>query len=325
MERLIQAWRRFSMHPAVRPLNDQMVLETSTYRERPIAGTSPGAPIMTTSAWLLEHQSNTYSQTGEDGIIAAILGRLPATDGWCVEVGAWDGRHLSNSRRLIEDAGYAAVMIEGSAERFAELRANYAAYPKVYPINQFVGFHPDNNLDHLLSTTPIPVDFDFLSVDIDGNDYHVWQAMSTYRPKSVCIEFNPTIPTDVDFIQPADPAVNQGSSVSAMAALGKVKGYELVCVLPHNAFFVRAEYLTLFDIPDNSVASLRQDRRYLTYLFQGYDGTIFLRGNRSMVWHGRSLRESKVQAFPRLLRKFPANYSKFEWLVFRVLARLGRI
>ena len=67
--------------------------------------------------WLLDYSSDTYSQGGEDGIIAKILSLLPETDGWCVEFGAWDGIHLSNVRKLILEKRYRAVLIEGDSYR----------------------------------------------------------------------------------------------------------------------------------------------------------------------------------------------------------------
>src|SRR5689334_19634333 len=100
--------------------------------------------------WLLEYKSDVYSQTGEDGIIQKILETLPARDKWCVEFGAWDGKHLSNTRNLIDHKQYSAVLIEGSRAKFSELKGNYAANPDVYPINAFVGFDPNDNLDTIL-------------------------------------------------------------------------------------------------------------------------------------------------------------------------------
>ena len=121
--------------------------------------------------WLLGHSSNTYSQTGEDGIIAKILSLLPETDRWCVEFGAWDGIHLSNVRKLILESQYNAVMIEGDASKFQLLKNNYCDNENVRVVNAFVGFERRNSLDKILSSYEIPKDFDFLSIDIDGNDY----------------------------------------------------------------------------------------------------------------------------------------------------------
>src|SRR5262249_4602970 len=155
----------------------------------------------------------------------------------------------------------------------------------------------------------IPLDFDFLSIDIDGNDYHVWNAVARYRPKVVCIEFNPTVPTEVHWVQRADPRLKQGASLLAVAELGKEKGYELVSVLPWNAIFVRAEYFPLFEIADNRPERLRTDLTRVTYLFSGYDGTVLLAGAQRLPFHGLEFRQEDVQILPRMLRRYILDYS----------------
>lgn len=275
-------------------------------------------------AWLLEFKGDVYSQAGEDGIIGKILEILPGKDKWCVEFGAWDGIYLSNVRNLIEKEGYSAILIECSGKKYGELRRNYSNYKNITCINSFVGFSEKDNLDEILKRTSIPEKFDLLSVDIDGNDYHVWKAISKYAAKVVVIEFNPTIPTEISFTQEADPLVNQGASLLALVELGKEKGYELVSVLPFNAFFVRSEYFPLFQVSDNSPASLRQSLDDITYIFSGYDGNIFLHGSKKLPWHGIDIEQSKIQQLPRLLRKFPCNYTipeRFLWLVYSVFRR----
>ena len=275
---------------------------------------------MTKSAnWLLDHQASIYSQSGEDGIIDKILETLPDTDRWCVEFGALEGKSLSNTRNLVEHAGYSAVLIEANKARFKTLESNYAHVPNVTALNRFVGFDASDNLDHILAETAIPTEFDFLSIDIDGNDYHVWKASTCYTPKVVCIEFNQTIPNEIAFVQAADAAVTQGSSLSALVELGKTKGYELVCVAGVNAFFVLSKYFPLFEIGDNSVTNLRVDLSAITHFFIGYDGTIFLRGQKIMPWHCKlPIEESSIQRLPKFLRKFPESYNFPELIAFGV-------
>lgn len=268
------------------------------------------------SDWLLEFKKNIYSQRGEDGIIEKILEILPENDKWCVEFGAWDGIYLSNVRNLIEQAGYSAILIENSKKKFNELRKNCSEYENVIAINAFVGFSDNNNLDEILKNTPIPVDFDFLSIDVDGNDYHIWKAISKYYPKVVCIEFNPTIPTEIRFVQAADPYVNQGASLLALVELGKEKGYELISVTDLNAFFVKSEYFPLFRIEDNSPFILRKSLDGVTYLFSGYDGKIFLSGCQMLCWHNIKIKQSKIQQLPKFLQKFPGNYNIIEKFLF---------
>jgi hypothetical protein len=94
----------------------------------------------------------------------------------------------------------------------------------VVAVNAFVRFEPHSGLDSILTRTSVPADFAFCSIDIDGNDYHAWKAITAYRPKLVCIEFSRAIPTDCLFVQAADPKLNQGSSLMALVELGKSKG-----------------------------------------------------------------------------------------------------
>lgn len=280
--------------------------------------------------WLLDFARDVYSQTGEDGVIEKILEILPDKNKWCVEFGAWDGLHWTNTRNLIETAGYSAVLIEADKRRFESLRRNSLPYgDKVTAINRFVGFYEDDNLDVILRETPIPRDFDVLSIDIDGNDYHVWERVRDYRPKMVVIEFNPTIPTEVRFVQVPDPSVMQGSSLLALAELGKIKGYELVSVLPFNALYVRQEDFPLFEIGANAPRDMRVDCGAVTHLFSGYDGTVILAGAMRHPWHSLELSARDVQLLPRFLRAFPDNYGLMQRIVlkiFRLLrqASLGR-
>ncbi|PKN29501.1 MAG: hypothetical protein CVU64_07840 [Deltaproteobacteria bacterium HGW-Deltaproteobacteria-21] len=270
-------------------------------------------------AWLLDFKSDSYSQSGEDGIVEKILQILPKRDKWCVEFGAWDGIFKSNSRNLIKNAGYSSVLIEGSKTKYYELQKNYSSTKNVIALNSVVGFKDNDNLDVLLADVPMPSDFDFLSIDVDGNDYHIWKAISKYRPKTICVEFNPTIPTEVEFVQSADPSVSQGAGLLPLVKLGKEKGYELVSVLSWNAFFVDAKYYPLFEITDNRPETLRKDLSRITHLFSGYDGTIFLHGYKRLHWHDLRIKESKIQQLPGFLRKYPGNYNLIEKMAFAIL------
>jgi hypothetical protein len=264
--------------------------------------------------WLLEHAANVHSQAGEDGIIAKILDVIGEKTKWCVEFGAWDGRHLSNTYHLVAGRGFSAVMIEGSTKRFDDLVAASKANDRIVPINALVGFTAADGLDSILAGTAVPLEFDVLSIDIDGNDYHVWKAVTRYRPRVVVIEYNPTVPTPVDFVQPADMAVNQGASLKAMARLGRDKGYELVSVTEHNCLFVIAELFPKFGIADNSIQALRPNEALVTYIFNGFDGTVFVRGYGKLAWHNTPYRESRMQHLPKFMRKFPDTHGP--WLRF---------
>lgn len=253
--------------------------------------------------WLNEFARNATSQFGEDGIIEKVLDVIEDSNKWCVEFGSWDGKNCSNTFNLISSKDYSAVLIEGNTRRFQDLLKRFEGNKKVIPINAFVGFEKENGLDSILKTTEMPIDFDLLSIDIDGNDYHVWESVQHYKPKAVVIEFNPTIPNSVEFVQARDMQVTQGSSILSITKLGKLRGYELVATTKTNAIFVDSKYFGLFGIKDNSVRALRTDESSITYIFCGYDGTVFIRGYGKSPWEAIYYRESRMQLSPRWARK----------------------
>ncbi|MDX2259334.1 MAG: hypothetical protein NW205_10520 [Hyphomicrobiaceae bacterium] len=226
------------------------------------------------STFLLRSARNVYSQTGEDGILERLFELVGCENKWCVEFGAWDGIHLSNTCHLIRDKGWNALLIEGNAEKANELKANFADNPKVVAMNSIVGFTEGiDTLDVHLSRASLPADFDFLSIDVDGNDHHIWESMRDYRPRVVCVEYNPMIPNDVVFIQDRDMRVNQGSSLAALIELGRSKGYELVCATRFNGIFVQSELFARVGIADNSIDAMRAN--VTGRIFGTYDGTLY--------------------------------------------------
>jgi methyltransferase FkbM-like protein len=273
---------------------------------------------------LLDYQKNIYSQSGEDGILAKILETLPNCDKWCVEFGAWDGQLFSNACHLIDDAGYSAVMIECDTARFKDLLKRHGKNPRVIGLNALVGFTEADSLDHLLAKTPIPKDFDLLSIDIDGNDYHVWNSTVLYKPKVVVIEFNPTIPTEFEYVQEADPGSNQGSSVLSLTRLGKTKGYELVSVTTLNAILVRSEYFPLFGIINNDARTLREDTSHLTYLVSTYDGKIIVMGHDHMTWHGIKY-DWIIRQLPKMFQMYPSNFNPMRAILFKCYKGLFKL
>ncbi len=296
------------------------MLETST-----MTGGSTGSEpslaslgeLKRASRWLNEFAANVTSHSGEDGIVGKALSMLPNLNHWCVEFGAWDGRFASNTYDLVDRQNYHAVLIEGGAEQYQQLQASYPHKDRSILIRAYVGWSSNDALDHILKQHPIPRDFDFLSIDIDGNDYHVWRAMNTFRPKVVLIEYNFTMANAVDFTQPADANCQQGSSAAALVKLAKEKGYELIAVTSSNLLFVDQAYYNLFGIPDNSLEVMRDEQ--VSYVSFGYDGTVFLHGRCSLEWHpGLRLEASKVQVLPRMLRSYQSNYTFSQRCAFRL-------
>ena len=164
---------------------------------------------------LLDYRDNKYSQTGEDGIIQEIFRRLGRAEGWFVEFGACDGKWLSNTYNLLAHKNWQGVYIEADQGRYQELLKTRAAFPeRLHTICALVGFEGEGKLGDLLATTPIPKDFDLLSIDIDSYDWQVWNALEHYQPKVVIIECNCTIPPGV--ISRHNPPTSQGASFTAL-------------------------------------------------------------------------------------------------------------
>ena len=282
-----------------------------------------GAPDLPASKprsdrWLSEGVENRYSQNGEDGLLVRLLEFLPDADGWCCEFGAWDGRVHSNSRRLIEEHQYQAVLIAGDAERHADLCRHYQGDSRIHSLNRFVHWSGENRLDALLAQTPIPRRFDFLIIDVDGTEYHIWSALQDYQPKVVCVEFNASIPDFVDYVQPADPLVGQGNSLEAFVRLAKEKGYELAAVLPWNAIFIDRRYFDRLGIRNNAPSQLRTDRSAITAVFWGYDGSFHMSGRKSVPWFELPLSRRGFDRVPGFLRQFPFHMSPFKRRVLRL-------
>lgn len=270
--------------------------------------------------------ASVYSQFGEDGIIAEILNRISSAiplDGWCVEFGALDGIHLSNTYNLIRNKGYRAVLIEGDRKKYQKL-CQSIPQPEIIKLCRFVTLEGPASLDAILRATPIPADFDLLSIDIDGCDYHVLASLHLHRPKLVCIEFNPTIPNEIDFVQPADFTVKQGCSAKALVRLAAEKGYFLGATTTCNLLFVREDFKDAVTKGESlPLETLRDDTAWRTLIFFGYDGTVLSnRENISSPWHRLTVRSEHLQVLPRYLRKFGEDYNFPQKIAFALFVLL---
>ena len=183
-----------------------------------------------------KYSSNKYSQNGEDGLLNEICKRIGLIPIWVCEFGAWDGKYLSNTFEFIE-TGTTAVLIE--PVKYKDLEKTAKEYPSIYPICAMISHTNDaTKLDTLLATTPIPYDFEILSLDIDGEDYHIWESLTKYNPKIVIIEINSLIhPENKDYIHSSRNGC-LGSGFGATLELGKRKGYTFVCHTG-NMIFIR--------------------------------------------------------------------------------------
>ena len=202
------------------------------------------------SIWLNQFRHDVTSQNGEDGVLAAIFEKIGIVHQWCCEFGAWDGKKFSNTNNLITAEGWSGVLMEMDPAKFQELVRNMSPFPRVFPIHACVSTRSPDTLDEILSRTPIPFDFDLLSIDVDNDDYLIWQSCERYRPRVVVVEVNSGYPPGV--IKEPVPEFRgsshkSGASIESMVLLGKKKGYELA-LHNGNCIFVLREYCGQLDI-----------------------------------------------------------------------------
>lgn len=265
----------------------------------------------TDNQFLNRLRSDVKSQFGEDGIIEGIFKIIPSEvqNHWSCEFGAWDGMHCSNTFNLVVNKGWSGVFIEANKKKFVDLQKTYEPFNKAVLINEFVNISGENTLDKLLKRAGAPIDLDLLSIDVDGMDYYIWHSLVQYRPKVVIIEFNPTIPDNIEFVQEEDASKKHGTSLRSMTRLAKEKGYELICVNAENALYVDQKYFDLFGIKDNSIGALKYYPEPLQ-VFQLFDGTLVFHGNAppSLVWFGLPVDFNKLQVLPKFIRVINAPW-----------------
>lgn len=246
---------------------------------------------------------NVFSQFGEDGILDYLIQKIGVGQGSFVEFGAWDGEHLSNCANLAKN-GWSGCFIEGDKARYLDLVEKYKEYKNITPVCCYVEAVGDNTLQNILNANGFLQNIDVLSIDIDGNDYYIFESLKDFNPTICVIEYNPTIPSQVAYVQPNDKEINFGCSLSALWLLAKSKNYELVAVTDLNAFFVPNKICIDFDIAIYHPHQIK-NTVYETHVFHGYDGRVDISGHKGLLWHGIGFSVDDFQILPKDLQKFP--------------------
>jgi hypothetical protein len=200
-------------------------------------------PGWTQAGDLRAFEKRVYSQNGEDGIIKEIFDRIGTDTRYFVEFGVETGIEC-NCARLVRDERWQGLFLEADPAQFARLAERYRAYPGVQTVCAAV---TSANIEELLAANHVPKKLDLLSIDIDGNDYWVWAAITHWQPRVVIIEYNASYPPPQKWVMKENPnhrwdGTNYyGDSLASLASLGKKKGYTLVGTtsIGVNAFFVR--------------------------------------------------------------------------------------
>lgn len=222
---------------------------------------------------LKEFASDVTSQFGEDGILEEIFKRIGYDIGICVEFGAWDGIHFSNTWNLWHEKGWEAILIEGDGNKVHTLRENVASLPNVKVVKCYVEDEGGDSLDNILNNCNLTKNIDLLSIDVDGNDYYIFKSMVQHSPRVVIIEMNPTIPPWVDAVGNKDSKF--GASALSLYNLAREKGYRLVACTQTNLVFVIDEDFKKMEMQEPSLTQIMPTNN-LTYIVSSYEGETFL-------------------------------------------------
>jgi hypothetical protein len=196
-----------------------------------------------------------YSQSDEDGILLYLFALIGTTKKLAVEICAGDGIEC-NTANLILNHGWHGLLVDGNAAAVETGRSFYARSPHtyVYPPKFVHEWITRDCVNRLVTDAGFAGDIDLLSLDIDGVDYWIWEALAAVQPRVVVVEYQDilgpdrawTVPYTDDFDAWRYPTTDGmpnfcGAGLAAFVKLAKRKNYRLVGTnrYEYNAFFVR--------------------------------------------------------------------------------------
>ena len=202
---------------------------------------------------LRAHEFRVFSQNGEDGVIQYLLSRVNIENKRFVEFGVGDYSE-ANTRFLAAHDHWSGLVIEGNPRDVARLRSDPTFWR--FDITVVSAFITKENIDDLLADNGMTGEIGLLSIDVDGNDYWIFDAISAVRPAIVIIEYNHRFGPDRAVTVPYDPGFQRGrahysqiyygASLRALCLVAQRKGYAFVGCESFgvNAFFVRRDLMT---------------------------------------------------------------------------------
>ncbi len=203
------------------------------------------------SAW--DTGFRVFSEFDEDGVALFLLAVGGSPTRRFVDIGAGDGVFASNTANLALNLGFDGLFIEADESRVRRGRRFYSRHPDtmVHPPVFAQAFVTRENVNDLITEAGFTGEVDLLSIDIDGNDYWVWEALEAVKPRLVIAEAHPELGRE-EWVMPYDPQFDahsapagtwMGASPAAMLRLAERLGYRPVAanVYGFNIFFARRD------------------------------------------------------------------------------------
>jgi hypothetical protein len=211
-----------------------------------------------------------YSQSGEDGIIQYLISKIPNIPNKFIEFGV-ENYLESNTRFLILNNYWTGLIIDGDKNNIEFIKSDPIYWrSQLTAINSFV---TKDNINDLIESNNFSGEVGILSVDVDGNDYWIWDSITVCNPSIVIVEYNSffglenavTIPYVENFVRSEahHSLIYYGASIKAFELLGEKKGYELVFTnkAGNNLFFVNKKYKNIFHKTNSKEAYRKSNYR----------------------------------------------------------------
>jgi hypothetical protein len=235
---------------------------------RVLTGTMLSRQLPARVSSLREVEFRVFSQFGDDGIIQYLLQHVDAPESF-IEFGVETYRE-SNTRFLLVKDNWRGLVIDGSEANVASITTMAEHWR--HDLTAVASFITRDNINDLFTAAGFTGEVGLLSIDIDGNDYWVWEAIEVVSPVVVVAEYNSvfgpeakvTVPYAADFTRRAAHHSHLffGASLAALCDLAERKGYAFVGSNSNgnNAYFVRLDQLG--DLPALSAAEGYVESRF---------------------------------------------------------------
>jgi hypothetical protein len=180
--------------------------------------------------------------------IEEIFNRINIGNKTFVEFGVQNG--LESNCHYLLHKGWKGLWIEGNKKAVNEIQQLFKRVIDDKRLTVVNGFITKDNINDLIGKDgKITGEIDLLSIDIDGNDYWVWDAIKCVTPRAVVIEYNAKFPPNFEWVMEYDSNYiwqgddKHGASLKSLELLGLKLGYQLVGtnIMGVNAFFVKQD------------------------------------------------------------------------------------
>ncbi|PLX66948.1 MAG: hypothetical protein C0603_09770 [Denitrovibrio sp.] len=223
---------------------------------------------------LIKYGYCVYSQSDEDGIINEIFNRIGTKSKVFIEFGVGNG--LENNTTYLLTTGWTGLWIEANEKNCTRIKNTFSNALEAQKLKLIESKINAENICGLIQAGDLQKPVDLLSIDIDGNDYHILNTIDNINPRVIVIEYNALMGKDTEWVMEYNPdhtwegSIYHGATLKSITKLANNLGYILVgCNLTGvNAFFVREDLIN-----DKFTSNFTSEYHYMenrTYLISSY-------------------------------------------------------